>query len=192
MAVMVIRFVGVDPATRTGFVALDERGNVLVEEELKGKGTGALDIPQLVSLEDMLFKRLIPEDEIVIEAAAPGTQKAITTGMIHGGLRSMIIRSRLSYNEVNPTQTKKFVGVTGWTGEKGNKRRLVDKEVKAAMKEAVLQHFCYTHKSDNVIDAYIIARIAWNVYLRRELLPVVDTLPYQLEVIKSILEPEGR
>ncbi len=32
------RFVGIDPATKTGFVALDIDGNVLMETELKGKG----------------------------------------------------------------------------------------------------------------------------------------------------------
>lgn len=33
-----MRFLGIDPATTTGFVALDEEGNVLVEEDLRGTG----------------------------------------------------------------------------------------------------------------------------------------------------------
>jgi crossover junction endodeoxyribonuclease RuvC len=148
-----------------------------------------MDTPQLVSLEDMLFKRLMKGDEVVIEAAAPGTQKGITTGMIHGGLRSMIYRKQLAYNIVSPNSVKKYVGVTGWTTEpNGKKRRLVDKEKKEAMAVAVEQHFGFTHKSDNVVDAYVIARIAWNIYRRRELLPELDRMPYQLEVIKSVLD----
>lgn len=183
-----MRLIGIDPATKTGLVALDINTNVLIDQELKGVGKGAMDARQLVSLENLLHRHLQPEDEIVIEDAAPGTQRGITTGMIHGGLRTIIIRKRLSFNLVNPLSVKKYVGVTGWTGEVGNKRRLKDKEKKAAMKAACLKHFGYTHKSDNVIDAYIIARIALNLYLHRELKPLIDTQPYQVEVIDSILQ----
>lgn len=186
-----LRFLGIDPATRTGVVALDGAGNVVLEVELKGVGRtekGGITIEQLVSLENQLFKLLLPGDEIVIEQAAAGTQKGITTGMIHGGLRSMIHRKGLAFNEVNPLSTKKYVGVTGWTGESGSKRRLKDKEKKEAVAAAVLEHFGYTHKSDNVVDAYIIARIAWNLYRRRELRQEMDRQPYQLEVVRGILD----
>lgn len=186
-----LRFIGIDPATRTGFVALNERGDPVVELDLKGTGRaekGGITIEQLVSLENQLYKLLQPGDEIVIEQAAAGTQKGITTGMIHGGLRSMIHRKGLAYNEVNPLSTKKYVGVTGWTGEAGSKRRLKDKEKKEAVAAAVFEHFGYTHKSDNVVDAYIIARIAWNLYKCRELLPEVDRKPYQHEVVRGILD----
>lgn len=186
-----MRFCGVDPATRTGFVALNERGEVLVEVELKGvgeKGKGnEITIPQLVDLENKLYRILEPGDEILIEQAAAGTQKGITTGMIHGGLRGMICRRNLSYNEINPLHTKKYVGVTGWKGEVGSKVRLKDKEKKAAVKAAALELFGYTHKSDNVIDAYIIARASLNLYLLREYKPLLDNWPQQLEVIQAIL-----
>ncbi|WP_201319081.1 hypothetical protein [Paenibacillus sp. EPM92] len=188
-----MRFVGIDPATKTGFCALDERGNVLVEKELIGEGKkepGGISIEQLVSLEDSLYKHLKPGDEIVIEQPAMGTQKGVTTGMIHGGLRSMIHRKGLAFNDCNPNWTKKYVGVTGWVGEPGNKRRLKDKEKKAAVKASVLEHFGYTHKSDNVVDAYIIARIALNLYRCREFMPLLDLLPYQLEVVQDILNPK--
>lgn len=186
------RFVGIDPATKTGFVALDENGNVLVAVELKGvgeKGKGnEITIPQLVSLENQLFKLLQAGDEIVIEQAAPGTQKGITTGAIHGGIRSMVIRKGLVYNEINPTQTKKYVGETGWTGEAGKKRRWEGSEKKKAMAAAVLYHFGYEHASDNVVDAYIMARAALNLFRIRELMSPKDTMPYQLEVIQAILD----
>lgn len=32
-----MRFVGIDPSTKTGFVALDEHGNVLRARRLQGK-----------------------------------------------------------------------------------------------------------------------------------------------------------
>ncbi len=184
------RFVGIDPATNTGFVAIDEKANVLVAESVKGNGPkvkGGITVEQLVSLENQVFKLLKPKDEIVIEDTAFGTQNGVSTGMIHGGIRSMIHRKGLGFNLVNPTDTKKFVAVTGWTGEPGNKRRLKDKEKKEAMAAAVKEHFGFTHKSHDVVDAYIIARISLNLYRCREFMPMIDTLPYQLEVIEKIL-----
>ncbi|TYP67405.1 hypothetical protein [Paenibacillus methanolicus] len=190
-----MRFVGIDPATRTGFVALDENGNVLVEMELKGAGKaakGGITIQQLVDLENQLYKHLQEGDEIVVEQAAAGTQMGITTGMIHGGLRSMIVRKKLAFNEINPAWTKKYVGVSGWTGDAGNKRRLTGAEKKAEVKAAAIAHFGYPapgmKRTDNIIDAYIMARVAWNLYLIRELRRPVDSLPYQLEVVQSILD----
>lgn len=186
-----MRFVGVDPATKTGIVILDEEGNVILEKELKGAGKtekGGISIEQLVDLENQLFNTIQTGDEIMIEQAAAGTQRGITTGMIHGGLRSMIQRKGLKFNEINPLQTKKYVGVTGWKGEAGSKERLKDKEKKAAVKAAVLELYGYTHKSDNVIDAYIIARAAFNLYMLREYKPLIDNSLQQLEVLQAILE----
>lgn len=185
-----MRFVGVDPATKTGVVILDEQGNVIFENELKGEGRkikGGISTEQLVSLENQFYKIIKPADEISIEQPAMGTQMGVTTGMIHGGLRSMIFRKGLAFWDVNPAWTKKYVKVTGWVVENGKKRRFKDNEKKKAMKDATLEHFGYTHKSDNVVDAYIIARIALNLYLMREYKPLLDTQTYQVEVLESIL-----
>lgn len=185
-----MRFVGVDPATKTGVVILDEQGNVIFEDELKGEGRkvkGGISTEELVSLENKFYKIIKPEDEISIEQPAMGTQMGVTTGMIHGGLRTMIFRKGLAFWDVNPAWTKKYVKVTGWVIENGKKRRFKDNEKKKAMKDAALEHFGYTHKSDNVVDAYIIARIALNLYLMREYKPLLDTETYQVEVLESIL-----
>ncbi|WP_339271501.1 hypothetical protein NYE54_08360 [Paenibacillus sp. FSL K6-1330] len=185
-----MKFVGVDPATKTGIVILDEQGKVVYENELKGEGAkikGGITTEQLVSLENQFYKIIKPEDEICIEQPAMGTQMGVTTGMIHGGLRTMIFRKGLVYWDVNPAWTKKYVKVTGFVLENGKKRRFKDNEKKKAMKDAVLEHFGYTHKSDNVVDAYIIARIALNLYLMREYKPLLDTNTYQVEVLESIL-----
>lgn len=185
-----MRFVGIDPATTTGFVALDEQGNVLEACSIKGEGPvqkGGITTEQLASLENQLYKLLQPEDEIVIEGPPFSTQRAFTTGMIHGGLRTMIFRKKLVFSVAAPDSVKKFVRVSGWIGEKGSKRRLKDAEKKTAVKDAVLEHFCWTHKSHDVVDAYIMARIAWNLYRCREFMLMVDTQPYQIEVVKDIL-----
>jgi crossover junction endodeoxyribonuclease RuvC len=185
-----MRFIGIDPATTTGFVALDENGEVLVAESIKGKGKavkGGITDEQRVSLENQLYNLLLPGDDIILEDAAVGTQRGITTGMIHGSLRSMIFRRGLIPNIVSPNAVKKYVGVSGWKGEKGSKVRLKDDEKKEAVKAAVLEHFGWTHKSHDVIDAYIMAQIALYLYKKRELLPCPKLASYQIEVIESIL-----
>lgn len=185
------RYVGIDPATNTGVVALDEKADVLVAESIRGIGKkepGGISTEQLVSLEDQLFRLLATGDEIVLEDAAFGTQNGVSTGMIHGGIRTMIHRRGLIPNLVNPNWTKKYVGVSGWKGDKGSKVRLKDKEKKEAVKVAVLEHFGFEHKSHDVVDAYIIARISLNLSLYRDLKPLIDNAPYQIEVIRDILD----
>lgn len=185
-----MRFVGVDPATKTGVVILDIDGKVLLETELKGKGKavkGGISIEQLVDLENQLYTLLEPGDEIVIEQPAMGTQRGVTTGMIHGGLRSMVHRRSLTFNDINPMHTKRYVDNTGWTVENGKKRRYTATEKKKAVLAAVNERFGYTHKSDNVVDAYIIARAAVNLYRMREWMPLLDSSPNQKEVTEAIL-----
>lgn len=178
-----MRFVGIDPATKTGFVALDDEGNVLVEAEVIGAGKkmkGGLTTAQLVSLENQIYKLLKPGDIIAIEQPAMGTQSGVTTGMIHGGLRSMIYRKGLNFIDVNPQRTKKFVNVG----------RVPSNEKKKVMADAALEHFGYKHPSDNVTDAYIIAKIAEAVYRVRDgLTTLASYRMYQGEVITSIVNP---
>jgi crossover junction endodeoxyribonuclease RuvC len=99
----------------------------------------------------------------------------------------MIFRRGLIPNIVSPNAVKKYVGVSGWKGDKGSKVRLKDDEKKEAVKGAVIEHFNWTHKSHDVIDAYIMAQIALYLYKKRELLPCPTLTSYQVEVIESIL-----
>ncbi|ASA22027.1 hypothetical protein [Paenibacillus donghaensis] len=188
-----MRFVGIDPATTTGFVALDEEGNVLVEIAVTGEGKapkGGITTGKLVSLENKFYTLLKPEDKIAIEQPAYGTQTAVTAGMIHGGLRTMIYRKGLlEYIDVNPARTKKYVAVESWTGQKGSMRRLDSEEQKEAVKAAALEHFGYTHPVHDVIDAYIIARISLAVYKVRNGGSLELYTSYQQEVIRDIISP---
>ncbi|CAH1058800.1 hypothetical protein [Paenibacillus pseudetheri] len=181
-----MRFVGIDPATKTGFVALDEDGTVLVEREIQGIGKkqpGGITTEQLVSLENQLYSLLKPGDIIAIEQPAVGTQMGVTTGMIHGGLRSMIYRKELTYDDVNPQRTKKFVDAN---------RRVPTKEKKAVIAAAVKDHYGYEHSSDNVTDAYILAQIARAMEEARRTGYIKKTPLFQYEVLKAILDPEPK
>ena len=190
-----MRFVGVDPATTTGFVALDEVGNVLVEEDLRGTGKtvpGGISEEQLANLGHSLYNHLQPDDVAVMENAAPGTQRGITTGMIHGVLRYMIHRRKIKPIFLMPNTVKKYVGVTGWIIEAGKKRRLEGSEKKEHLAAAVLSHFGYSHKSDNVTDAYIMAKIAEAVYRVRNGQELNSYKSYQQEVIQAIISPSAK
>ncbi|MEC0239465.1 hypothetical protein P4H66_06295 [Paenibacillus dokdonensis] len=190
-----MRFVGIDPATFTGVVILDANGNPIRETVLKGKGKsapGGITQQQRVSLENQLYSVLMPEDVIMKEGIANGTQMMITTAKIHGGIESMITRKGLTFDEVAPLAVKKFVNVTNWVGVAGSKRQLKGTAKKKAMAEAALEHFGYQHPSNDVVDAYIIARIGEAVYRVRNGEDLNDYhLIYQREVIWSIVDPVG-
>ncbi|MEK5005584.1 MULTISPECIES: hypothetical protein [unclassified Paenibacillus] len=88
-----------------------------------------------------------------------------------------------------PNQLKKFVNVAEWEGEPGSKVKLDGKEVKRRVMAAVESHWGDKPRTDNIADAYVLARIAeavYNVKRGEEL----DAYPkYQREVIMAIIDP---
>ncbi|WP_078410267.1 RuvC family protein [Priestia abyssalis] len=177
------RFVGIDPSTKTGFVALDEYGEVLRAKELTG--VGSEDPKRMVTLINEVVAHLQPGDVICIEGFPYDTQKAMFAGGLHHGIRNELYKRKLRYYEIAPNAVKKFVNVTGWIGETGNKKRLTGKEKKQAVMAAVEKHFGFTHKSDNVVDAYILAEIARCCQLGAS---NITRYKYQLEVVNTILK----
>jgi len=182
------RFVGIDPSTKTGFVALDGNGNVLKAKELTGAGDK--DPYRMTTMIDEIMAHIQKDDVIVIEGFGFNSQQAIQLGGIGWGIRMGLCRRGFHYYEAAPNAVKKYVGVTGWIGEKGNKVRLKDKEKKKAVMDAVVKEFNFHHNSDNVVDAYIMAEIAKSIYFS---LHSGITLPsYQAEVIESILSTKKK
>lgn len=181
-----MRFVGIDPSTKTGFVAVDENGQVLRAKELTGLGDK--DPKRMRTLIVEVIQHIKKGDLICIEGFGYASQQAIQNGGIGWGIRMALEARGYSYYEVAPNALKKFVDVTGWVGEVGNKRRLKDKEKKHAVMDAVFNHYNFQHSSDNVVDAYILARIAQEISAGNiSLLPL-----YQQEVIENILSPKPK
>jgi crossover junction endodeoxyribonuclease RuvC len=183
-----VRFVGIDPSTKTGFVALDDSGMVVRAKELTG--VGDVDPKRMITLIDEVIAHVRPGDIICIEGFPFDTQRAMFAGGLHHGIRNELFKRKLTYYEVAPNAVKKFVNVSGWIGEKGSKERLKGPAKKKAVMKAVDEHFGFTHKSDNVVDAYILARIAQEIWMSNSGLQLM--LPYQAEVIQSILCPEPK
>lgn len=183
------RFVGIDPSTKTGFVALGQGGEILRAKELTG--IGDVDPRRMVTLIQEIISHVKPGDFICIEGFPYDTQRAMFAGGLHHGIRNELFRRKLSYIEVAPNAVKKFVNVTGWTGEKGSKKRLTGPQKKKAVMKAVEEHFGFKDKSDNVVDAYIMAQIAMQLewYKGGQEILLMDTTTYQEEVLQSILEP---
>ncbi|MFD1335784.1 hypothetical protein ACFQ4N_09510 [Oceanobacillus iheyensis] len=173
-----MRFVGIDPASKTGFVALDGNGDILKAKELTGISDN--DPKRMVTLINEVTTHLMAKDIIAIEGFPFSTQKAMFAGGLHHGIRNDLYKLGFKYYEVAPNAVKKYVNVTGWEGEPGNKKRLKGAAKKRAVMQAVRDHYGFIHTSDNVVDAYIIAQIARACYLRKV------QHSYQAEVLKKL------
>jgi crossover junction endodeoxyribonuclease RuvC len=185
-----MRFVGIDPSTKTGFVALDESGNVDRAKELTG--IGDVDPKRMITLINEVIAHVRPGDIICIEGFPFDTQRAMFAGGLHHGIRNELFKRKLKYFEVAPNAVKKFVNVSGWTGEKGSKERLKGPAKKKAVKDAVIEHYGFRDKSDNIVDAYILAQIAQELWVEVNHFRLLPS--YQAEVVQSILclEPKQK
>lgn len=185
-----MRFIGIDPASKTGLVALDENGQVLKAKELTG--VGPKDPKRMATLIKEIGVHVRPDDIVCIEGFPYNTQRAMFAGGLHHGIRIELWMRDIKYYEVAPNLLKKFVNVTGWTGEPGSKRRLKGKEKKKAVMDEVQKHFGFVHTSDNVVDAYVLAQIAHQL-VKKNRMEISDVVPeYQEEVIDKIINPPAK
>lgn len=179
------RFVGIDPSTKSGFVALDESGQVLKAKELTG--VGKEDPYRMATMIDEIMDHVHQDDFIVIEGFGYASQQAVQNGGIGWGIRMALLRRGFKYYEVAPNAVKKFVDVSGWVGEKGSKQRLEGKDKKKAVMAAVKEMYGFENKSDNIVDAFIMANIAWELNRHKYCTPLIPI--FQEEVIQQILNP---
>jgi len=169
-----MRFVGLDPSTKTGFVALDEAGNVLRVKELTG--VGDKDPKRMASLIGEVMAFIQPDDVIAIEGFGFASQQAIQLGGIGWGIRIALFRRGIAYTEVSPAAVKKFA-----TG-KGNAK-------KDDMVLPIYRKWGFEHSSDNVRDAFVLAKIAEELHMAKDFGGPTLTCQYEAEVIRSILTP---
>lgn len=187
-----MRFVGIDPATHTGFVALDKDGNLLRAKEITGIKA---DTPRMIrTLHDEVYRHLLDEDVVAIEGFALDAQD---TNKVSSGCNwaARLATDRMigSFISPRPNQLKKFVNVSEWIGEKGSKTRLKGEAAKKLVIDAVAAHWGYTAATDNIADAYVLARIAKAVYeFRNGISRLTDYPIYQQEVITAIIEPPSK
>ncbi|MGY3716765.1 crossover junction endodeoxyribonuclease RuvC [Sutcliffiella cohnii] len=166
-----MRFVGIDPSTKTGFVALDEHGQVLRAKELTG--VGAIDPKRMITLIDEIIAHIKTDDVICIEGFGFASQQAIQLGGIGWGIRMALARRGFTYYEASPSQLKKFASGKGNTP-------------KDQLAVHIYKNFGFEHNSDNVRDGYVLAQIA------KSLKQGKTSRAYQNEVYEAIKNPKPK
>ncbi|MDV2683762.1 hypothetical protein RYX56_05495 [Alkalihalophilus lindianensis] len=172
-----MRYVGIDPSTKTGFVALDEEGQVQRAKELTG--IGDIDPKRITTLVGEVIAHIKPGDFIAVEGFSYNSQGR-GIGFQFGigyAIRIALYSRNIPYIEVSPGQLKKFA-----TG-KGN-------TPKDKMPSPIQENWGFTDRSDNVLDAYVLARCV-QAYKNFDgmLFRLTD---YQREVIETIISPQPK
>ncbi len=162
-----MRYVGIDPSTKTGIVVLDEWGDVEYSGELKSDEKK--DPERFMDLAKKVLRR-IPGGIICIEGFSYGSKGAGVSTQYGIGwvIRSELVRNGYTYHEVAPGALKKFA-----TG-KGNTK-------KDEMVLPIYKKWGFEHSSDNVRDAYVLAQIAKALHDQEGL------TEYQKEVLKKVV-----
>ncbi|GBF73142.1 hypothetical protein PA598K_01427 [Paenibacillus sp. 598K] len=188
-----MRFVGIDPATATGIVAIGEDGKLIGWLETKAKGeTSTTRINDNLN---NVFRFLVPNDVVCIEGFAMEAQH--DTNKVSSGhnwaARLATDRKVGGFEVATPNQLKKFVAVEEWEQDPdrpGKKRRLEGEEVKTRVQVAVSDHWGDAPPTFNIADAYVLARISEALWRVRGGKAIEDYPIYQQEVIHNILHPE--
>jgi crossover junction endodeoxyribonuclease RuvC len=164
---MGIRYIGIDPSTTTGFVALSPEGEILQGFEITTKEKK--DPNRFMDIADQIIYKLRIDDSICIEGFSYGSKgKGISTQYGIGWLiRSYLIECGFKYQEVSPSGLKKFAS------GKGNAK-------KDNLVIPIYKKWGFESDSDNIRDAYILAQIAR--YKHED----IQRTSYQKEVIKNL------
>jgi crossover junction endodeoxyribonuclease RuvC len=141
-----MRFVGIDPSTKTGLVILeDNKVHTAVEITSEEKR----DPHRFMDIVETIMSHITNQDVICIEGFSYSSRGAAVSVQYGIGwiLRSELIKAGLSYYEVPPSSVKKFA-----TG-RGNVK-------KDEMVLPIYKRWGFEHSSDNVRDAFVLAQIA--------------------------------
>ncbi|MBU5214377.1 hypothetical protein [Heyndrickxia oleronia] len=162
-----MRYVGIDPSTKTGIAILDEYGNVIMTVESQSP---VEEEPQrFIYIGESILGYLKEDDRICIEGFSYGSKgKGVSTQYGFGWIiRTILIQNGYDYLEIPPTSLKKFA-----TG-KGN----ISKD---AMVLPIYKKWGFEHNSDNVRDAYVLAQIA------RAMSEDIELTNYQRDVLNKL------
>lgn len=161
-----MRYIGIDPSTKTGIVVLGDKDGWSNEYQSKVKE----DPMRFMDIADKIINQLKKGDVICIEGFSYGSKgKGVSTQYGIGWLiRAELIRNGYTYYEVSPSAVKKFA-----TG-KGNTK-------KDEMVLPIYKKWGFEHSSDNVRDAYVLAQIAKAIHNQEGL------TAYQMDVMKKVV-----
>lgn len=165
-----MRYIGIDPSTKTGLVMLDRDGNVLDSMEIHRSGK---DPGRMIDLIESVTNELEYGDMVAIEGFGFASQTGFLLGGIGWGIRMELFQRHIQYVEVAPAALKKFAS------GKGNTK-------KDELGVEIFKRWGYEHKSDNVRDAYVLAQII------RALHEPVKLTTFQTGVLEVIKNPPDK
>jgi len=168
-----VRYVGVDPSTKTGIVILDRNGERIDSMEIRSKELGAA---RMVDIIDQVIEQMEFGDKVAIEGFSYGsTGRSVDLQYgIGWGIRTSLYKDNIDYLEVAPAAVKKFAS------GKGNTK-------KDELAVHIYKRWGFEDKSDNIRDAFVLAQIARVAHLKD--LSGINLAAYQRDVLKAILEP---
>jgi crossover junction endodeoxyribonuclease RuvC len=162
-----MRYVGIDPSSKTGLAIIDKQGNIINAADVTTK---VKEDPQRFSdIAEKIIDELQPNDRIAIEGFSYGSKgKGVSFQYGLGWIiRHLLLERGYEYTEVPPTSVKKFA-----TG-KGNTK-------KDEMVLPIYKKWGFEHTSDNVRDAFVLAQMAKGIYDSSNL------TEYQKEALKKV------
>lgn len=166
-----MRYVGLDLSTKTGLVILDESGQVIKAEEITTKEKN--DPQRMIILTEKIMSNLKDDDVIAIEGFSYGSRgRGISFQFGYGyAVRIALFTANKPFSIVTPSQVKKYA-----TG-KGNSS-------KDNMILPIFKKWGFEHDSDNVRDAYVLAKIAFDLKTDKE----TQLKGYQKGIINDLLK----
>jgi crossover junction endodeoxyribonuclease RuvC len=165
-----MRYVGIDPSTKTGLVVIDREQKKMFCHEIKTSVKG--DPQRFMDITNRVIRYLDPNDFIVIEGFSYGSKgNAVSIQYGIGWLiRSELIRNGMRYTEVSPGALKKFAS------GKGNTK-------KEDLVLPLFKRWGFEHPSDNVRDAFVLAKISEAMNLSEVR---TDLAAFQKDVLENI------
>ena len=151
------RFCGIDPSTKTGFVILDEHGRVVYENEFTSKKT---DPERMIDILQQLKKHLNAKTDIVVIEGFSFNSKGRRVDFQYGLgwlIRAWLFIENIKYVDVPPKQLKKFACGNG-------------NAKKTDMVTPVETKWGFVGRTDNITDAYVLARIGYSAVMQTKLL----------------------
>ena len=177
-----MRFLGIDPSTKTGLVILDDKGNPIYGAEIQGKGK--VDPFRMRTMIERIIDLVDLGDFVLIEGFGFSSIQAVILGGQGWGIRMQLDYHSIGFTEVAPLSVKKFVGARTHYGDKGHKKRFKGPEIKKEMARATLETLGYANKNNNVTDAYVLAYIGYAMN-NPQLWPTMGA--EQMEVINLLM-----
>jgi crossover junction endodeoxyribonuclease RuvC len=141
-------YIGIDLSSKTGFISLDEAGNIKKACEIKSDNLG---VRRMIDIINQITDKIKRHDVITIENfsfSSKGRAVDFQFGLGHG-LRMELYRADTKYHLVAPAQLKLF------SGAKGNANKIA-----VGVNVSKRWGFEPINNNDNITDAYVLAQIS--------------------------------